>query len=175
MTKNNLEVANWEPQLLMIPFSKDWRTFRLQIAWISDYYLESFLPLRLGCQQKADTCKSVIGGSSCTTEYAITGFPRLKAEFVLLGQVELPHEMQKIVSWCFFSFFFFKKISLFYFRYRYTFPLHHVTLTYGCNKHIIIQRQFLILWQLLLYKWHSPNFHYCHISHRGSCPLFCGY
>ena len=75
----------------------------------------------------------------------------------------------------FFFFFFFKKISLFYFRYRYTFPLHHVTLTYGCNKHIIIQRQFLILWQLLLYKWHSPNFHYCHISHRVSCPLFCGY
>ena len=170
MTKNNLE--------LVTSTSND--TFQQRLANVSVANSLNFrLLLRVVFTSQArlpkeswhlQECHRRI---SCTTEYAITGFPRLKAEFVLLGRVELPHEMQKIVSWCFF---FFNKISLFYFRYRYTLPkLHHVTLTYGCNKHIIIQRQFLILWQLLLYKWHSPNFHYCHISHRVSCPLFCGY
>ena len=136
----------------------------VQKAWISDDYLGSFLLSQARLQTQS--WLTVIGGPSCTTKNAITDCPRLKGEFVLLRRVELPHEMQKIVSWCVcVSFFFsvFPKISLFYFRYRYTFSLHHVTLTYGCNKHIIIL-SFSYCGNCC---WHSPNFYLSHQQAPG--------
>ena len=185
MTKNNLElvtstskdafqqgVADVSMYLCVLSLEK-WRW--LQKAWISDDYLGSFLLSQARLQTQS--WLTVIGGPSSTTENAITDCPRLKAEFVLLGRVELPHEIQKIVSWCVcvcvFCFFFsvFPKIACFIFDT----DTHSLYITSRLPMDVTNTLSYSVS-HIVATAVDTAPISICHISrHRVSWPLFCRY